>query len=373
MARTVPAPPTTDGAVVQVSASSSMELLATVFAFCAPDEHRPSYDVGTSWFRRAARTGGPVATRIRDFAGGSLLFWDHVMGAAMDLGAADGLGVDDLLDRLASVDPIGLRMTLLGGHNRPVLRTVPEGLIAEAAAGSSDAAARYRRLTSRSDTTWQAAIGYLLSQDPATVRGELVELIAGWRATVYEPWEQMTAPHLAERAVSDRETVATAPDPLVAASELLAGRPLHLEGVRRVQLITSTIVRPFVYYLEHRDTLTYLYPQDMAAWPAMKKPDDDGGELEIGAHGRLLATANALADEMRLQLLHVVRDGDHTMRDLTERTGWPRSTVRHHLTILVDAGLVQALTDRSRVTTYRMRDAAIPDLADLLRAYLRRD
>ena len=352
-----------------------MELLATVFAFCAPDEHRPSYDVGTSWFRRAARTGGPLATRIRTYAGGSLLFWDHVMGAAMDLGATDGLGVDGLLERLSRVDPIELRTTLLGGHNRPVLRTVPDGLIADAAAGSSEAAARYRRLASRSDTSWQAAIGYLMARDPTTVRAELVELIAGWRATVYAPWEQLTAPVLAERAAPDRETIARAADPLATASELVGGRPLPMDGVRRVQLITSTIVRPYVYFLEHRDTLTYLYPQDMAsAWPAKKQTDTDGeAELEIGAHGRLLATANALADEMRLQLLYLVRDSDHTMRDLIERTGWPRSTVRHHLTMLVDAGLVQALTDRSRVTTYRMRDAAIPDLADLLRAYLRRD
>jgi DNA-binding transcriptional ArsR family regulator len=163
--------------------------------------------------------------------------------------------------------------------------------------------------------------------------------------------------------------VADAVDPVAAAELLLGDTPLAAEaGSRSIVLAPSLIVRPFTYVLDESDRLSFIYP---AALPA-------GGEA-VELNGRVLAVARALGDEMRLQLVAMLRDREATLRELMADTGWPRSTLRHHLGHLVAAGIIAgsgtgsggtARSGASGGTRYRLRETALPDLAELLRRFL---
>jgi len=50
----------------------------------------------------------------------------------------------------------------------------------------------------------------------------------------------------------------------------------------------------------------------------------------------------ALGDEVRLKLLHLVKDQEVCVCDLVDVLGMPQGTLSHHLSVLSQAGLVTA-------------------------------
>lgn len=328
--------------------------MATLWAALDAD-HRAAYDVGDAWFRRAMAAMGPDAQALRTLGAGSLLFWDHVLSLALD-GPFDA---PTFLAALAARDPVDLRARLLGSRDRSVARRLPAGTIEAASAGGADAADRMRRAAVRERPDWQIAIRQLLADDPAATRDELVRLLRAWRAAAFGAWHVTAAPHLAGQVAGARSLVADAGDPIAAAELLLGDTPLAGEaGARTIVLAPSLIVRPFTYVLDESDRLSFIYP---AALPA-------GGDA-VELNGRVLAVARALGDEMRLQLVARLRNREATLRELMGETGWPRSTLRHHLGHLVAAGIV-AGSGAAGGTRYRLRETALPDLAELLRRFL---
>ena len=340
--------------VVQVVLGESLELVATLWAALDTD-HRAAYDVGDAWFRRATTALGPDAHALGRLGAGSLQFWDHVLSLALDGPADAGAFMAGLSNR----DPVELRARLLGGRSRAVVRHLPPGTVEAAAAGNPDAADRLRRSAIRDRPEWQGAIRQLLADDPAATRDELVRLLHAWRAGAFAVWHAAAAPHLAGQVAAARSMMAEADDPIAVAEGLLGDTPLaHEASARSVVLAPSLIVRPFTYVLDETDRLAFIYP---AALP----PGGDGVEL----NGRVLAVARALGDEMRLQLVARLRNREATLRQLMGDTGWPRSTLRHHLTQLVEAGIVTR-SGAAGGTRYRLRETALPDLADLMRRFL---
>jgi DNA-binding transcriptional ArsR family regulator len=55
-----------------------------------------------------------------------------------------------------------------------------------------------------------------------------------------------------------------------------------------------------------------------------------------------------LADPVRLTLVTALKDGEHSVGDLTEKAGIAQSGVSRHLRILHDAGVVQVRADGQR-------------------------
>lgn len=69
----------------------------------------------------------------------------------------------------------------------------------------------------------------------------------------------------------------------------------------------------------------------------------------------------ALGDEVRLKVLHLVRDQEVCVCDLVPRLGVVQSTLSHHLKVLQDAGLVTA-RKQGRWNYYRATPAALMPL-----------
>jgi DNA-binding transcriptional ArsR family regulator len=319
-------------------------------------EHRAAYDVGETWFRRALVAAGPDGTTRDQVGAGSLLFWDNVLSLALD-GAASATA---FVGELAATDPEALRVRLLGRRNLEVTRRLPPGTVEAAAAGSPAAADRLRRAAGRERPQWQRAIRELLADDPTQTRDRLVRLLRAWCAGPFATWTDTAALHLAAEVAAARALLLEADDEVAAAEALLGDVPLRADaGNRAIVLVPSLIVRPFTYLLDEQDRLGVVYP-------ARRGPHGDaGGEL----HGRLIAVGRALGDEMRLQLVAMLRDREATLRELMAEAGWPRSTVRHHLEHLALAGIVTS-SPSSGGTRYRLRETALADLADLLRRFL---
>ncbi|MNX60109.1 HTH-type transcriptional repressor AseR [compost metagenome] len=59
----------------------------------------------------------------------------------------------------------------------------------------------------------------------------------------------------------------------------------------------------------------------------------------LGDKARLF---KALGDEVRLRLLHLVKDQEVCVCDLVDVLGMPQGTLSHHLSVLSQAGLVTA-------------------------------
>lgn len=72
-------------------------------------------------------------------------------------------------------------------------------------------------------------------------------------------------------------------------------------------------------------------------------------------------SAQALADETRLRLLAILREGDATVSDLAARTGLAQPRVSTHLALLRRAGLVSVVTD-GRQRTYHVDAARIGEM-----------
>lgn len=81
--------------------------------------------------------------------------------------------------------------------------------------------------------------------------------------------------------------------------------------------------------------------------------------------GDLARRFQALADEKRLRILDILRDGEHCVCDLTEALDIAQSLLSFHLKTLRDAGLV---SDRrqGRWVHYSLVPEAVAELEDTL-------
>lgn len=70
----------------------------------------------------------------------------------------------------------------------------------------------------------------------------------------------------------------------------------------------------------------------------------------------------ALGDEIRLKLLHLVRDQEICVCDLVDMLGMPQGTLSHHLSVLLQAGLV-TVRKQGRWNHYQATPLAKGELA----------
>lgn len=76
----------------------------------------------------------------------------------------------------------------------------------------------------------------------------------------------------------------------------------------------------------------------------------------------LSAVFRALSDPARLRILGLLADRGHTGRELSEALGLTPPTISHHMTRLIEAGLVQSTPDAQR-RHYTLNTTALRDLA----------
>src|SRR3989337_4221962 len=76
-----------------------------------------------------------------------------------------------------------------------------------------------------------------------------------------------------------------------------------------------------------------------------------------------------LANPIRLEILNLLRDGEHTVNDLTVLTGYAQATVSQHLAVLRQRGVVSTRKEGINVY-YEIANPKIIQACDIIRGVL---
>ena len=342
---------------VHVAVGASFELLAALWAFL-DDERHPAYEVSSDLIRHEERYLGTDAVAIRRFAGGSLRFWDHVLGLAMDAGG--DYDIDGLFRLIETIDAAELRLHLLGRWNAHVLRMVTADQIEAAASGDAAAQRGLRRASYPDEASWQKAMRLILRADPEHLRGELLHVLRLWHEKAFAPDQERLLAMLEREAVAVRRQ-AVRTDGLGILDRVTDGLRWAIDAsLTDVLMAPSYAARPIVFYVEHRSTTLVLFPVS----------EESVLGDEFGPPGRLVKLVKALADEGRLKVLYALRDQELTGAEIAQRLGVPRTSLWHHILILRSAGLVRATKGTGNQSTYALQEEVLPQVSELLEQFL---
>jgi DNA-binding transcriptional ArsR family regulator len=342
---------------VRLAMGFSFEMLSALWAFL-DDENRPVYETSADWLRRVDRRLGTEAAAIRRFAGGSLHFWDHVLGLAVEAGAP--YDVPGLRRLIETMDGTELRHHLLGMHNGHVSRTADPELIRAVAAGDAVAQRTFRRGTLSDDAPWQKAVRHILRVDGERLREELLHVLQRWHDVGFGP-EEEEIHSILERELARVKATGRGEKRHVLLDRVTDNMRWAIDASQRdVLLAPSYVARPFIYYVEHRGTTLILFPVS----------DDSISGDGFGPSARLVQLAKALGDEGRVRVLHALRERDMTTSELVELLGVPRTTLWHHVLILRGAGLIRPTGKGPAQRTFGLREEALSELSDLLDGFV---
>ncbi len=83
--------------------------------------------------------------------------------------------------------------------------------------------------------------------------------------------------------------------------------------------------------------------------------------------------AQSTGDELRIRALRELRAGPLTASELARRLDVPRTSLQHHIAILVNSGLARVATDDARWGRLWLRPEAIAELAELANGWIMAD
>ena len=337
---------------VEIDASEAAELLLSI-ATVLVEAEQDTYELGAARIEEVRAATPPEL--LREAA--ELL---PEKSAALLLGLVYATPkprtVPAFLEHLAALDPIELRLHLLGYYMRGHHVAEPE-TIRRAAEGDDGAITELLAAAAEySDPEKCESLQLAVRRDPADSKHALLELLTGWSEQVL-PLIAPEDPTLAGRdAEAKRELVKSVPPEQVV--ERLAPGIQWVPGpeIDRVVLFPAYSPRPWVYMSEYKRVKIFCYPITLDRAPA--GPGDPASLVRI---------YKALGDESRLKLLKRLQAGPISLTDAAQEVGLAKSTTHHHLAILRQAGfvLIQEGDD-----TYRLRTDMPPEPGALLQQFL---
>lgn len=343
------------GLIVQIEATPASELFLSLCVFSDRDNPWRPYEAGEAWFEaiRKKLTPALLAT-IEHFSFQN----PHMWGAIWALGSMcpPPGDIPALLAYLRTLDPLELRLHLLGHDLRQHRRTPPTPGIVAAAQGDVQAQEKFLRTSFPDDARWQRTLRWMFSLEAAAVKDQLLDIVQGWYDEVFRGQEPQFMPILAREVEAKRALqVMHSPEQLI---EMCTGWEYVPEpGIHRVLLIPSYVARPLNSEATSGDTHMFCYPasgDSLLADPAAPP-----------AH--LLHLAKALGDERRLRLLKMLASDSYTLQELADAFGVAKTTIHHHLIQLRSVGLVRM---RMRDKRFSLRQYPIEHLGEWLRRYL---
>lgn len=274
----------------------------------------------------------------------SLMGWVHQHVPAPTAG--------HVLEAFASADPRELRLAALGYHRRAMLLVTPAETIRAAADGDPGAVREMRRTSYPGLRHWQATLRHVLAVDAAAFRDELVAALGGWHRTAFAGLEtelgarEAADAEMARRLVADRGLLGTL--------EVLAPGMTFAREVDQsvVVLVPTVVLAPAWALTDYGSTLVIAYPVVDRGTP----------EAQVD---RLARLADALGDPIRVRVLRELSTGARSTSDLARRLGVPRTSLQHHIGVLIDAGIAAMAVDDASTGRLEVRPDALAELARL--------
>lgn len=328
------------------AAGTGFELLASLAAVAEP-RWRSVLTDGGQLLELARRDRGPVWVRQVSSAG--RFGWINLMSLVLE--SPGPHSAERVLAALAGTDPEAFHLAALGMRRRQLRALVSDDEAAAAVRGDRAARQAIRRAAA-SDQTVLSISRWLLSGNSEQVQRTMLDLLTEWHDTVAPGWTSSRLP-----AALDRE---------------VAGQRKRVGTSRAVDVIRA-VTGGLVYAPETRPRTTVLAPAPSVD-PAVIVVDGVECDLIVYSPGtsdaptsrdRLLLMSRALGDDIRLQLLALLRDGQQTATGLAGLLDMPRTTLIHHLALLRSAGLI-----RTEVLGNATYYTLLPDAPDAMSSAL---
>lgn len=175
-------------------------------------------------------------------------------------------------------------------------------------------------------------IEFISKTNANEIKEHLIEVMTGWYETVIQPDIEKTEQILHtdyESKISMKEKLS--PEELV---QWATGGVSYLPepSVHRVLLIPQYVYRPWNIEADNEGTKVFYYPVANQSLSPFDK--------YMPSHF-LVQKHKALGDEIRLRIVKLLSEDDHSLQDLTEQLSMGKTTVHHHLKILRSAKIVE--------------------------------
>ena len=266
-----------------------------------------------------------------------------------------------VLRALRDADAREVVLAMAGYYRRAYRAATAPDVIRAAVDGDRDAIREFRQTSYPSLGHWQASLRHLLGRDVGEVRDEVAGALQAWLDADFGEMEAEIAATQRDDAERVRALVATR-DLDDVLDEIAPGMTFARElGQSFVVLAPSALVRPGWALTDFGSNLVIAYPAE----PSRPQPGEPPP--------RLVMMAKALGDELRIRALRELRSGPLTASELARRLGVPRTSLQHHLAILVNAGLARLATDDARWGRMELRPEAIAELAALASGWILED
>ena len=340
---------------VEVDWAPSYELLMSLTKWTTR-EGEATYDEGPQWFDKVRTKMSPELLAALGRLGRVAKPWGGLIRPLRQEPVARQ--VPDLIDRIAAIDPVELRLNLLwfyGPWNRGAahldrIRAAAEGdraaqraLLANPAYLSEDTPDTYRRL---------------MALDGESTKKTILEILRRWYDEVFAEDEARLSAILRRDADAKRTLAGTtSPEDLIErATNGLQYTPQP--WISRVLLVPHVSMRPWNVMNGYDDVSVVCYPV----------ADESLGVDVTAPPARLVRLHKALGDEKRLRILKRLARSGATLQELADEVGLAKSSTHHHMVILRSAGLTRVtLEDDSR---YTLRREFIPEASGWLQAFL---
>jgi DNA-binding transcriptional ArsR family regulator len=282
------------------------------------------YVDGRDLRRRYRALPGSLSKVIASVDAGYGFNWSDLVGLVPK--ARRPRGLRDLRRVLSGMDPLDLKLAMLGYHVLDYRRAIGDELFREAAAGNRRAVRRFRLRANKSPRA--GVDGPLLALRPELVAERTLAILDSLPAAFYQAHPD-TARLL---AAGSRQAAALARgvDPSAVVERMTRGIVYAGEaGVDTLLVIPTIIHRPWSLVLDFDSSKIFCYP----VYPGQAGADR--------VDPQLAGLYRALGDETRLRLLKRLAAGRATFGQLSKEMGLAKSTLHQHALILRTAGLVR--------------------------------
>ena len=339
---------------VEIDVAEAAEVLMSICALADPAEHE-TFDLGADWLRARLDALPPdLVASIDELRLGSTKVAAHLLGLVLE--TPQPRSFDGFLERLEAIDPVELKLHLLGYYGTPSPHYPSPDVVRRAAQGEADARdeilAAIAEFHDKHDVYTR-----LLDLGGDELKARLLAILPRWRELVFAPTEAEWRESAERDAAAKRVLAQRHPPEQLTELATRGYRYAAPPGIRELVFFPSWWMRPWVMLWEHRGAKIFCYPIA-------------GGERDADASSpaELARIYRALGDEGRLRLLRRLSEGTLKLSDAAAELGVAKSTAHHHLAILRQAGFVTVREEDEK--EYSLRPDLVPQAGELLAGYL---
>jgi DNA-binding transcriptional ArsR family regulator len=189
-------------------------------------------------------------------------------------------------------------------------------------------------------------------------RNEIVHLFSLWNEEYFQHIDSSILIDLQQDA-QDKQQLLEKYSPIDVVEEVTNGLRIEsFEDLKKVILVPQYHFRPFNLISKYQGVHIYYYPADTQSF-----------EVDTPSPS-LMRLTKSLADENRLRILRFLEAGDKSFTEIVQFIGLAKSTVHYHMVSLRSSGLVRVHLSTESGERYSLREGAIDQLRDHLKAYL---